>query len=202
MASGRLLNSTLLRNAKLLALFVISGIVILSCGTTKSSQRDSDSGPAPSDDSEQMDQNEISDDFLVAMNDNRSSLRDAYAGFSNSIPAVFRQESEARDIGDPNEGYRIQIFSTRNVDDADEMANNFQTWARQHLTEYIPKVYVLFRQPYYKVHVGNFQFHDQAMKLNKILKSDFPDAWVVHDEVEPDLVPADSLNFQENESHL
>lgn len=192
------MNSTLLNPAKALGLFAIISIIVMGCGTTQSTQRDPNQGPSPSDEAMDVEENEVTGDFLEAMNDNRSELQDAFWGLNNNIPPVFRQKSEAREIGDPNEGYRIQILSTRNVDEADEMANNFRVWARQNFTDYIPKVYVLFRQPYYKVHVGNFQFHDQALRLNRALKNQFPDAWVVHDEVDPDLVPPDSTKFQQN----
>lgn len=198
MASGRIINITSLKPVKILGTIIIASTIVIGCGTTQSTQREPNGGPSPSVEPSDIAKNELSEDFLEVMNESRSELEDAYFGIHNFVPAVFKQVSQNRDIGDPGQGYRIQILSTRNVNQADEMANNFRLWARQNLTDYIPKVYVVFRQPYYKVHVGNFQFYDHALRLNRVLKNQFPDAWVVHDEVEPELVPPDSADFQQN----
>lgn len=197
MASRRFLKTLFASNfIKLLAVAVISSALIAGCGTTKETQREP--GPDPSDDAEMIEEAGVDEDFLLAVKTNRSELSDVYSGLNNDIPAVFLQKSTIRDIGNPNEGYRIQILSTRSVARADSMANDFRTWARREFTDYIPKAYVLFRQPYYKVHIGNFQFQDHAMKLNQVIKTRYTDAWVVPDEVEPELVPRDSIKFQQN----
>lgn len=198
MASYRFLTLYFSKIAKTAGLFTVCCLLLMSCGTTQETQSDPGSDLSPSENTGGAEQDRVDEEFREVLNDTRSTLRDAYAGFNKDIPAVFRQKSEARDIGDPTQGYRIQILSTRNIEEADEMATDFRMWADEEFTEYIPKVYVLFRQPYYKVHIGNFQFHDQAVKLNRFLKSRYPDAWVVHDEVDPELVPTDSLQFQKN----
>ncbi|MBN2732667.1 MAG: SPOR domain-containing protein [Balneolaceae bacterium] len=197
MAPRRFLKTLFASNfINLFCVAVISSALIAGCGTTKETQREP--GPDPSDNNETIEQTAVDEDLLFAIKTNRSELSDVYSGLKSNIPAVFLQESTAREIGDPNQGYRIQILSTRSVARADSMANDFRTWARREFTNYIPKAYVLFRQPYYKVHVGNFQFQDHAMKLNEVIKTRYTDAWVVPDEVEPELVPPNSLQFQKN----
>ena len=70
-------------------------------------------------------------------------------------------------------GYRIQIFSTLEQDEAESEAAN----ARQKLEE---NVFVEFDPPYYKVRVGNCKDSDEAEQLlSKVKRKGFPDAWIV-----------------------
>lgn len=168
------------------------GVMILSsCGTTSSTTDDSGTR---SDETaaEEVSENNLSSEFIAILNVNRSNLNDVYATGKNDIPQLFLQKSKSRDIGNPLQGYRIQILSTRSVKAADSLANNFRTWAETTFQDYIPKAYVQFQQPYYKVHVGNFHFQEQAMRLNKMLKSRYPDAWIVPNKIEPALVPKEN----------
>jgi hypothetical protein len=187
-----------LRNKRALTPFLklagglLLGVMILSsCGTTISTTDDSGTR---SDETaaEEVSENNLSSEFIAILNVNRSNLNDVYATGKNDIPQLFLQKSKSRDIGNPLQGYRIQILSTRSVKAADSLANNFRTWAETTFQDYIPKAYVQFQQPYYKVHVGNFHFQEQAMRLNKMLKSRYPDAWIVPNKIEPALVPKEN----------
>lgn len=173
------------------AALMLGSILISSCGTTEKAQKDTDTQNTVENNATD-EKEDVSEEFAAILKSNRSNLNDVYGNLNKNIPQVFLRESETRDIGDPYEGYRIQIVSTRNVADADSIANDFRFWAEDTFLEYIPKAYVLFRQPYYKVHIGNFQFQNQATKLNQMLKFRYPDSWVVHDTVEPELVPTDT----------
>lgn len=199
MASRRILNHILATFTcscwhRLLAATLIM-LLLGACGTTRDTggeePRDIPEREVP----EGSEDNTVSEEFQAVLNSSHSQLSDVFATAESEIPAVFRQESQQRDIGDPYQGYRVQLLSTRNVDSADSLANEFRFWAEEAFDDYVPKVYVLFRQPYYKVHVGNFQFHEQAMKLNQFIKQRYPDAWVVPDEVEPNLVPPRDIRF-------
>jgi len=44
----------------------------------------------------------------------------------------------------------------------------------------------VFRQPYYRVRVGNFKIRENAIEFSRILKNRYPDAWVVHDRIDPE----------------
>jgi hypothetical protein len=176
---------------KLAGILMVGVIILSSCGTTSSTTDDSGTR---SDETaaEEVSENNLSSEFIAILNVNRSNLNDVYATGKNDIPQLFLQKSKSRDIGNPLQGFRIQILSTRNVNAADSLANNFRTWAETTFQDYIPKAYVQFQQPYYKVHVGNFHFQEQAMRLNKMLKSRYPDAWIVPNKIEPALVPKEN----------
>jgi hypothetical protein len=182
--------------SRFLGMLILSSIFIYSCGTTKKSSRDAGTEDASDEMTDAADESaaEVSREFIALLNTNRSSLNDVYSTQKSEMPDLFLQnDSLARDIGDPNQGYRIQILSTRNVSEADSVASGFRFWAVENIKDYVPETYVLYRQPYYKVHVGNFQFQDKAMQLNTLVKNEYPDAWIVPDEVEADLVPPDTL---------
>ncbi|MFW6157695.1 MAG: SPOR domain-containing protein, partial [Balneolaceae bacterium] len=128
----------------------------------------------------------------------RSSMADVYASLDHDIPERFLQTYEGRTVErDPFEGFRIQIYSDREVASADSIAGEFRVWADTTLSsQYEPDTYVFFKPPYYKVHVGDFHNRDQANEFAQIVKELHPDAWVVHDRVNPSEVPADSAEFK------
>ena len=76
------------------------------------------------------------------------------------------------------QGYRIQIFSTGNIDEANAM----RLTAVQRLTE--DSIYVMFDPPVYKVRIGDFRTRAEAnQKLGAITALGFADAWVVGDKI-------------------
>lgn len=183
----------------LVAVF-FGALLFIGCGTTSKTTQEEGQAPRGTEPVEDVEAG-VSAELLSTLENTRSKLSDVYSSSENEMPAIFNQESSSRDIGDPNQGYRIQVLSTRNVARADSIAKDVRTWVQGRFNSYIPKVYVLYRQPYYKVHVGNFQFQDHAMKLNKVLKSRYSDAWVVPDEVEPNLVPPEDMDFRLEEEN-
>lgn len=176
------------------AAIMFAALLFIGCGTTGTSTQEEGQAPGGTEPVEEVEAS-VSAELLSTLENTRSKLSDVYSSSENEMPAIFKQESSSRDIGDPNQGYRIQILSTRDVAQADSIAKDFRTWVQGQFDNYIPEVYVLYRQPYYKVHVGNFQFQDHAMKLNKVVKSRYSEAWVVPDEVEPSLVPPEDIDF-------
>ncbi len=179
-------------------LFILSilGLVAAGCGTTGSVQEE----PLPPGSNNTEEAPELSEEFIDILNDNRSELDDVFAN-NNNIPAFFLQEIETgpeRDIGDPDAGYRVQIISTRNVETADSVADTFRLWADRHIIGYFPQTYVTFDQPYYKVHVGNFHFQQKAVEFTQMIKTRYPSAWVVYDQIDPRAVPRQEIRVVEN----
>lgn len=126
----------------------------------------------------------------------RTSLSDVYSSRNNEVPERFaRIKVEKKVERDVNEGYRVQIYSGQNVDDADTIAADFKAWSDTTITGYQADTYVFFRTPYYKVHIGDFHDRDRANAFSNIVKREFKDAWVVYDRVEPAKVPADTVNI-------
>jgi len=128
---------------------------------------------------------------------NRSRLSDVYAHHHNDIPDAFLKQDTVKKEppNDPFEGFRIQVLSTREIARADTVSKEFRIWADTTMALYQPKVYVQFKQPFYKVHVGDFQERERAIKLSELIKKKYPDAWVVHDRINPALVPHDSIRI-------
>ncbi len=178
----------------LFLLSVIGLIMTAGCGTIGSVEDE----PLPEAPEPGAETRELSEEFINTLNETRSKLNDAFAA-QNEVPEYFLQRTRPdRRIGDPLSGYRVQILSTRNVSEADSVANTFRSWSDRSIIGYFPQTYITFDQPYFKVHVGNFQFFDRASNFTQLLKVEFPGAWVVHDRIEPDAVPTGQIRLNEN----
>lgn len=131
------------------------------------------------------------------LNENRSKLSDVYISQNHDMPEGFLKEDASDESinSNPYDGYRVQILSTRKVEVADSVAGSFRIWADTTITGYNANAYVSFRQPYFKVHIGDFQQRDHANRFSKLIKKKYPDAWVVHDRINPSDVPADTATF-------
>jgi hypothetical protein len=76
------------------------------------------------------------------------------------------------------QGFRIQIYATGNIDEANAM----KMAAAQKVTE--DSIYVVFDPPLYKVRLGDFRTRVEAnQKLAALQDEGFPDAWVVSDRI-------------------
>lgn len=143
---------------------------------------------------------EAMDEFDRLLFENRSSLYDQFLTVEQDIPEVFlKNVVEAENVGDQYAGFRVQLLSTRNVVEADSTKDNFRAWADEHIEGYSPEAYVTFRQPYYKVRVGDFRDQQKANNFSRMVKEEYPGAWVVHDRIEPDFVPADTTDIRRAE---
>lgn len=139
---------------------------------------------------------ESAEQLQQLMASTRSKLSDVYFTQHHDIPDAFLQRDTAKSTSfNPFDGYRIQILSSRSVALADSISTQFRLWADTTFTAYTPKAYIFFKQPYYKVHVGDFQDRQRANELSQMIKQKYPDAWVVHDRINPALVPPDTVNI-------
>jgi len=147
-------------------------------------------------DSAQIEQKNVTD-LQRMLNDNRSKLSDLYATQRQDMPEAFLKKKSSNESinNDPFDGYRIQIISTRDVDRADSVANQFKMWADTTIAGYNARTYVFFKQPFYKVHVGDFHKRNMADDFTKLVKRNYPEAWVVHDRINPTDVPSDTTTF-------
>lgn len=137
------------------------------------------------------------DEFDRLLFENRSTLSDQFASVEHDMPeAYLKSVVEEESAGDEYAGYRVQLLSTRSVVEADSTKDNFRAWADQHIQGYSPEAYVTFRQPYYKVRVGDFRDQQKANSFSRMLKDEYPEAWVVHDRIEPDFLPADTTQIE------
>lgn len=130
------------------------------------------------------------DRFLA---DNRSFLSDRYAVLEQDIPEIFLREVAREELEiDPYAGFRVQILSTRSVSEADSVRDEFHAWANERIDGYAAEAYIYFRQPNYRVRTGDFQDRNAAIEFSRLVKNRYPEAWVVHDRIEPQNVPSDT----------
>ncbi len=93
---------------------------------------------------------------------------------------------------DVTQGYRIQIFSSPNIDDANA--------ARTNALVQFPSdsIYIVYDPPVYKVRVGDFITRYQAdQRMPDFVEKGYKDAWIVPDRVvhrRPMLVPSRGLS--------
>lgn len=92
------------------------------------------------------------------------------------------------------QGYRIQIFSTDDKAAADDQLEAALAWWREQREEGAiqqhypgrsaePPVHLVYRQPYYRIRVGDFVSEAQARQFLVFVKQRFPDAFLARDVV-------------------
>lgn len=182
-----------MKSSKLL--FLISLFILLnSCSTTISVTETKDDGIFEMND-EEIDEylrEELSEEEYQLFQ-NRSYLSDRFSTLEHDMPETYLKEV----IQDDNEvdesaGFRIQILSTRNVALADSIRDEFRLWSSQLIEEESVEAYIFFRQPFYRVRVGDFRNRSKAIEFSQLVKARYPEAWVVHDRIEPSNVLSDS----------
>lgn len=178
----------------LTSFIVLTVLIAVGCSTSQKAMED-ETGVDPSDTETVAD--EDLDALQTMLAQNRSKLSDVHTSQKHDMPEVFLQKdsSDASLNSDPFDGYRVQILSTRDQPLADSVANKFRTWADSTIEGYTAEAYIFFKQPFYKVHIGDFQEREQANSFSKLIKRKYPDAWVVHDRIDPANVPADTSSF-------
>lgn len=201
---------------KIYPLVILVSILLVSCSTTEQTTtentRSSDTSNEENETTE-SDQpqpifnldSEIIEEYLAENMDesdrflfeNRSTLSDQFASIEQEMPEAYTKELVVTDqMVDQYAGFRVQLLSTRSVVEADSTKDNFRAWADENIEGYAPEAYVTFRQPYYKVRVGDFRNQQKANNFSRMLKDEYPAAWVVHDRIEPDFLPADTSQIQ------
>lgn len=75
-------------------------------------------------------------------------------------------------------GFRVQIYSTADVDEAMQKKDYYQASLDS------MKIYLVYDAPYYKIRVGDFNSKDQANAIKSLLRErGMNEAWVVPDQV-------------------
>jgi len=195
---------TLFRNT----ILILSGLLlILACGSGEQiTERDEDTdqfpvslertiaeSEQPEETPEEFEEMEREEYRIFILN--RSRLQDSFSVFSHSQPEEHFHSFDER-LSDPYQGFRIQILSTRDVSLADSTRADFEDWAQERFAEYVPNSYIHYRQPYYRVRIGDFQDRDRAIELSRLIQLRYPDAWIIHDRIEPNRVAADTVQIR------
>lgn len=119
----------------------------------------------------------------------------AFHSVENSIPEVF-QVDLAITQANLNSGFRVQVISTQDVREAENIRAEFNKWLDDEAPEYNANSYILFRQPYYRLHVGDFKSRANAIEFAQVVKRKFPDAWVVFDTIDPNSITTKTATGQ------
>ena len=84
-------------------------------------------------------------------------------------------------------GYRVQVFQSTSKEEADRKVNEAVAWWRRSASSLdlnnTPEVYTVYRAPYYRVRVGNFQTRDAARAFQAQIGPVFDGAFIVQDRV-------------------
>jgi len=122
----------------------------------------------------------------------RLSPADRFATMRNQIPDMFQlPEADTREV-ESNIGFRIQLLTTQDIAEADSMSLEYYDWAGEFEEmpfDRTPEAYVSFRQPSYRLRIGDFTRRADANLYLSIVRVHFPGAWVVMDTIDPELAP-------------
>lgn len=96
------------------------------------------------------------------------------------VDTLMKKYVEYNKIDPRINGWRVEIFF-----EAGNYSKKQAMEARAGFVEKYPDIpsYLLFQQPYYKVRVGDFRTKIEAEKLLKEIEKDYPNAFVVTDEI-------------------
>lgn len=181
--------------------------VAAGCRTTEETTKNGDSGPSEPSNQPIFDMPpEVVEAYLMEemteserlLFETRNTLSDQFSSVELQIPEAYMQDIQQNEDASTDQyaGFRVQLLSTRSVAEADSTKDNFRVWAEEHIDGYSPEAYVIFRQPHYKVRVGDFRNQQRANEFSRMIKDEYPGAWVVHDRIEPQYLPADTTEIR------
>jgi hypothetical protein len=166
----------------LTSIFVII-VLVSGCATTADVREREE--PADAEEETVLDQ--FTTDALD-LDSYRSRLDDQFSYIENEIPDVFRTSENDLDGIKGNSGFRIQLVSTSDKQLADSLALSFDMWADTADVAQRPVSYIQFRQPAYRVHVGDFMSRRVAIEYLGVIRRFFPGSWIVHDTINTESV--------------
>lgn len=173
--------------------------LLISCGPTEPlTERDPYESPEEIEDYEVEELLDEMDEFEMLLYEHRSMLADQFSNLQHDMPELYLKEKVEEELNiDEYAGFRVQLLSTRDVALADSTRDNFMAWASTRIAGYEDvEAYVFFRQPYYRVRAGDFRNREKAIEFSRMIKDRYPEAWVVHDRIDPQRVPADTVNIR------
>lgn len=94
---------------------------------------------------------------------------------------------DAADSSDEIDGFRVQLFSTRDEEEARSILRNA-------VISFSEQVYREYHNPYYKIRVGDFKSRFEATQLQeKAIQMGFHEAWVVRSMVNRKMVDSPAM---------
>ncbi len=107
----------------------------------------------------------------------------------HDVPEILMKSQADDGVIEQVDGYRIQVFSSAVQNEAVQAEDRIRNWInalsqqRRNVLgiKTTPVIYHLYKQPYYRVRIGDFANRSQAQPIVNALKSSFPGALVVPD---------------------
>jgi len=129
--------------------------------------------------------------LTVNLDNYRNQLSDVYVSRKNEVPDAFKPLPSQENHEISNVGYRVQILSSENKNSAEKTVHAYNDWIfQQKNISYKGVAYIIFKQPYYRVQIGDFLSRDRAIEYSKKLKRKYRNAWVVQDKINPNMIPS------------
>ncbi len=108
----------------------------------------------------------------------------------HDVPEILMEGKAREGVARTVQGFRIQIASSIEKDEAVEVEERARQWWRSEsgtstLAPFPANLptYVIFLQPYYRVRIGNFATRAEAVAALPLVESQFPGSFVVPDTV-------------------
>lgn len=173
-----------------LGFLLLFSIVFTACSTT-GPVRDTDTGP--------QDTIEPAPDQAIDIAAYEDFDATPYADeppaesvLQHEVPEELMENRAAAEVARTGRGYRIQVTQTQDKSAADALLAEALAWWRNQadkpdapafFAQGQTPVYILYRQPYYRVRLGNFTSQAEAIRALGIVSSRFPGAAVVPDTI-------------------
>jgi hypothetical protein len=166
-------------NGRLIAAIACAGLLLMTgCQSSEESQRAEEPTPTTREQEQKAPLSTYEKTFDPALYDQEISDVERTHEITKEKGAAPSEEDSLVVESEFAQGFRIQIFATANIDEANAM----KMAAAQKVTE--DSIYVVFDPPLYKVRLGDFQTRVEAnQKLAALVDEGFPDAWVVSDRI-------------------
>lgn len=105
-------------------------------------------------------------------------------GLAHEVPARLMEGRAAEGVARTVPGFRIQILSTEDKDEAEQQLSAAARWwenqpedAPDVFPEELP-AYIVYRQPYYRVRLGDFTSREEAQKALQVVQRRYGDAFL------------------------
>ena len=157
---------------------LLPAIVLLlsGCGSSGSSQKDA--APPPEEREQRVPLSRYEKTFNPSAYDDEIAEIQRRHGLEQERSAAENKHDSVIVESEFSQGYRIQIYATGNIDEANAM----RMTAAQRITD--DSLYVMFDPPVYKVRIGDFRTRAEAnIRLGAVVALGFADAWVVVDRI-------------------
>lgn len=166
------------------ALLLVLSAVLVGCGgssaVVETVTEPENTGPVMHSDYEEFDVTQYRDEPVVIP-----------TRIQHEVPAALMENRADAGVERTVSGFRVQVLATLDPAEAQQMEARVRNWWEREAVSLGPgsslpaeiKIYRHFRQPYYRVRIGDFTRREQAQELLAMVSRAFDGAFVVPDRV-------------------